>query len=288
MKNKRIRLFVVFLTTLLFLTCISTIEVPATVVFHDDFQDGNMDGWTVALGNFTIAEYATGEFALLSGRSNTIGQYVWNSTPVMTEGTWSFDYYHFSYSDIWIDFHFFINGTLIDNDIDGYMLEITHETGPYSLRLIRIEQGSETLLKFGIIPEGFAGTWTHFDITRNATNGEMNVWMNGTWALDAMDTTFNRSEKFVFFNFKGGPMGNRVVPGIMLDNLIIDDQITIFPPEPTPTVSTSTEPSISTTTSETTTPTGNGEPFVLDPMLLAVGGGVIILLVVIVVIMKRK
>jgi hypothetical protein len=122
-------------------------------------------------------------------------------------------------------------------------------------------------------------------MTRNATTGEMNVFVNGTHRIQAVDTTFNHSEKFAHYNFKYGLVGARYMKGLMFDNITADDTITMFGEEHT---ETTTPTETETTTTETPTDTGNGEPITLDPMLLAVGGGAVVVLLVIVVIVKRK
>lgn len=267
---------VALLVCLLF--AFSTIsQTAATEIFSDDFDDGSISDWTIGQGVFIAFEHTASDYALYSDSSDTIGQWTWCSTPVMTEGTWSFDYYHKHYADSYVDFQFFINGTMIGNDMDGYLLEIRTESVEPSLRFIKTNQTVETLLAFWIFPDYFSDTWTHFDIIRDGSTGDMNVKVNGTSVMNATDTSFNRSEKFGFFNFKSGTLYNRVIVGIMLDNLVFTDEV----PEDTTTSETAA------TTSDTTTDPGN--PFALDPMLLIIGGGfAVVLIIVAFIVIKRK
>jgi hypothetical protein len=97
--------------------------------------------------------------------------------------------------------------------------------------------------------------------------------------LEFVDTTYDSSEKLVLdLDYNNYPTALSSI-----DNIIVDDEILITPLD----LTTTTEPSTSTST-DTETPTEPGEPFVLDPMILAFGGGAVVLLVVAVVIIKRK
>jgi hypothetical protein len=112
LKKYETRSLVVVITTLLILTSLSALEVSATVIWSDDCEDGNIDGWVSLNGNFTVCEYAPSEYALLMGESIAIEAVVYSPTPSMNEGTWSLDYYHKNYRDSWSEIHFFLNGTL--------------------------------------------------------------------------------------------------------------------------------------------------------------------------------
>jgi hypothetical protein len=277
MKKKSLKLIPLLICVLFAITLIP--QTSATVVFTEDF-DEVMD-WTVGQGNFTTYEYAPSDYALYSGISGTVGQWCWTQTPDMSDGSWSFDFVFPQLDNGWMRLYFFLNGTLGDPwygyHFYGYYLEIDIDdwTDPTSLRLMKIDNGTVTLLGIAVFDNSICGTWTEIDVTRNSANGEIDVWVNGTLEIQENDSTFTHSEKFCFYNEK---QVNTVLVGAMLDNLVIDDEL---PQETTTTTTT-------TTTTGTGTGNGNGEPFVLDPMLLAIGAGVVVLLIVIFVIVKRK
>ena len=245
----------------------------AVVVWSDDFNDGNYDGWTVEEGDW---DASTG---VLIGYVPPWVTRIWcPSTQV--EGTWSFDHYNvadpppdktFTY-----DVHFMANGSAASPgcDISGYGFRIKE----LSVYLIRWDSYKPVILRVNIV-EGIRHNWNHYDITRNSTTGEMNVFVNGTHVLQATDTTYNLSEKFVIHLEARWSLNHYDA----IDNIAVDDEITQVPPESELT----TPPEPESTTSTTTEP-GPGEPLTLDQMLLVIGGGGVVLLVVAVVIIKRK
>jgi len=282
MKNYDIRITSFLIGLILILTLLP--QSAAAVVWSDDFNDGNLDGWTIADGNFIAYEHSSGDYALCVDPSSASYGYAWCSSND-TVGQWSFDYYAPS-GDInsFVDFWFIYNGTGL-LDPKGYCVSVDRDADVPSLRLIRFDGSfvGGALIGLWVFPEIISATWTHFDITRDGATGEMNVWMNGTWIMDATDTEFNHSEKFVWMNFKGGVIGDRIFQDIMLDNVVADDEILLYHDDGT---TTTTEPT--TPTEPTTTDPGDGEPFVLDPMLLAIGGGAVALIIIIVIVLKRK
>ena len=178
MKTLGIRLAVVAISTLLVLTSLTAFECSAAIVFIEDFQDGNIDDWTVYNGNFTVREYAPGQYALLTGTGVFITISASCPTTAVSDGTWSLDYYHQSYPDSYSSIYFYLNGTTSGDDWVGYLIEIARDTtGLPSLRLMKQNQSTPTLLTLWIIPDYIGNTWTHFDMTRNTTTGEINVWV---------------------------------------------------------------------------------------------------------------
>jgi hypothetical protein len=259
-------------------------QASATVVYIRDFNDGVMD-WTVGQGNFIVYEHTPTDYALYSGSSGTIGEWCWKQIPDMSDGTWSFDFFYPQVNNGWMRLYFFLNGTLGDPwygyNFYGYYLEteIDDWTDPTSLRLMKIDNGTETLIGFTVFDDSICGSWTRINVTRDSATGKINVWANGTHEIQGSDSTFTHSEKFCFYTEK---RVNTVLVGAMLDNLVIEDEITIYPPG----LATTTP----TTGEETTTPTGpnGGTPNPIDPMLLiAVGGGIVVLLVIVILLRRR-
>lgn len=259
------------------LVCLVFASFPhseAVVDWSDDFNDGNYDGWTVEEGDW---DASTG---VLIGYVPPWVTKIWcPSTQV--EGTWSFDHYNvadpppdktFTY-----DVHFMANGSAASPgcNISGYGFRIKE----LSVYLIRWDSYKPVILRVNIV-EGIRHNWNHYDITRNSTTGEMNVFVNGTHVLQATDTTYNYSEKFMIHLEARWTLNHYDA----IDNIAVDDEII---PEVEHTTTTTTEPDTPTPT-ETPTEPNPIEPLTLDPMILAIGGGAICILAVVVVIIKRK
>jgi hypothetical protein len=283
MKEKRV-LMIVVASLLLVLPYASVRDVSAAEVFQEDFNDGNLHGWGfMASSNFTAYEHAAGDYALHSGSSSSIGQYAWCNTTALSDGTWSVDIFSPLPNDSTTRLYFYMNGNF--QEPFGYFIEIKEDTGNPSLRLCKDDNGTAYLLGLFIFSSYWHHTWTHFDMTRDSSTGEINVFVNGTHTIQDFDTSFNHTEKVLFHNFKGGPLGFRVIVGLMLDNLAINDTITLEEPDDS---TTTTEEEATSTASDTSGTTGTGGGTPLNPLLLAaVGGGVVVLLVVVLLVKRR-
>lgn len=249
-------------------------QSAATVVWSDDFSDGNYDGWTVTEGTWVV----TGTEMYLECDHEVFDNRISHpSTQIV--GTWSFDHYQGTNSIIGMAgtyFFFMQNGTDPTYNYDGYGIKIA---GTHAY-LVRSEGSIFTVQNLGLVDLGdIRWAWVHYDVTRNSTGG-FNVYVNVTDGvteaepdISVVDTTFSLSQQLVVHN---NIIGSRV------DNVEVDDEILITPPVEEP---TTTEP----TETPTETPTnGGGTPLPIDPMLLLVGGGVVVVIIAVVVLMKRR
>jgi len=254
----------------------------AVVVWADDFNDGNYNGWTVEEGEWDASTYA------LKGVPGPWIIRIWHPS-TQTTGTWSFDLLNIvdgpdeAHGDFYCryNFHFMSAGctTSPGCNISGYSVQIVEN----AIYILRYDEYDPILLKFNII-DGLWGTQNHIDITRDDT-GTIRVYVNATSSpavpvVEAVDTTYDISEKVVLDLLHN----NWPYFPSEIDNIVVDDEIYPLHLDQT---TTTTEPS---TTMDTETPTepGSGESFDLDPLLLAFGGGTVLLLAVVVVIIKRK
>jgi hypothetical protein len=256
-------------------------QSAAAVVWEDDFNDGNYDGWTVEVGDWDASSYA------LTGDASAWVIRIWRPCN-QTTGTWSFDYLNIvdGPDAYWGDFfcyynvHFMTSGCAASPgcNISGYSVQFFEDV----IYILRYDDYYPVLLKMALL-EGQWGTSTRYDITRDAT-GTIRVYANATSpdaepVIEAVDTTYSNSEKFVIdVEYNNYPYFLSSI-----DNIVVDDEFGYS-------TTTATTTTTTTTTTEPPTPTdpGNGEPFVMDPMILAVGGGAIVLVLVLVVIAKRK
>lgn len=239
----------------------------SAVVWTEDFDDPNLDGWEIWGMNYTEPagplppNYSVSEDMLrFQGLTNhwTIASY--NTT--LGVGTWSFDL------DVQDQFrhHFYVAffGGYWDNDSIAwpdwqpsvpYEYGIAPFTDAYSrwdseFVLYRASPGRgsfDTLARYS--PPEMIG-WHHIDITRDAS-GLFNVYLNGTLCMSATSTLYTTTECFKIYSGVG--------PAI--DNIVVQD--TIIP---------------------------STDPLPFDPVIIAVIGGVavVVIVIVIIVVIKRR
>ncbi len=197
-------------------------QTAAAVVWSDNFDDGNYDGWTVELGSFLVTD---GE--LMSDTGTTI-RIIWHASS-QTVGTWSIDHWNPTHVNIHAqNIIFLASGDVTPTaDYSGYGIRIREA----SVFLLRYDEGVSVSLVFTLF-ENFEQTWTHYDITRNSTGG-LHVYVNATSTtaepdLVVVDTTYDHSNKFILRG--GNNIGAYAVSQI--DNITVDNEILITPPEP--------------------------------------------------------
>ncbi|MHA2264424.1 MAG: hypothetical protein ACXAEN_18685, partial [Candidatus Thorarchaeota archaeon] len=167
---------------------------PTAVVWSDDFNDGNMDGWTTheisgQPPNFTIVDgvvYSEHGEDLLNVASHESS---------VAYGTWSFDVYINRLTGVEI-----IDTAELGTNYtqDGY--EVIFATEPWggvgstSIQLVELIATSGTTWDYNRLdyhlmnPAG----WHHVNVTRDNT-GYFCVYLNSTPVLEAIDTTVTTS-----------------------------------------------------------------------------------------------
>ena len=226
--------------------------VVATVVWSDDFETG-MDGWTVGAGYWRVTD---GELEAYYVDEQSFPARIWHDSSVV-EGTWSFEFTPGNE----INFLFMTNGTDVTVTYDGYGVRVINDY----ITLLKINDGSTNGMTMATIDE--MGSWVRIEITRNASTGQIHVYVNATSSeavpnLSYVDTDYNYSDVFLIAHNKNG---------FRFDNIVVNDEILI-----TPILSTTitSGPINTTTTTTTTTPTLNGNGFDPTTMLIIAGGGI--------------
>lgn len=190
-----------------YLWCL-TIQPPpcrAATVWSDNFNDGILDGWTVDTGEFSADDDTMRGNIGMSSRG-------YHSSNVAT-GTWSFDVYC-GYLGIGVQFiSVEIGGPLIEY----YSYDITISGRMEQIYFFRHWNFVPTRLG-NYTPPTILG-WHHFDITRDAV-GQFYVWINGTLAMQFIDTTYDSSNYFVI----------QAELDTAIDNIVISNTIDIPPP----------------------------------------------------------
>ena len=240
----KIRFLAFGLIVLLLLCCLNTVSTTgcqdiketatqkalASVVWSDDFSDGNYDGWTVNRGGYSAVDGA------MRGTTSTFNWAHHSSTTAT--GTWTFDFYFRGTNGMVV---WFICNNLVVGDYnrpkDGYGVEITL---PYDedyplLRLWKNVADSESVLDLYDFAMDATGWW-HFEITRDATN-EIKIYLNDTLRLSTTDSAHSSSSYFYLHGFNTQA----------IDNIIVDDASPLTEPETTRLTESSTDLSVGDT-----------------------------------------
>ncbi len=219
--------------------------VSADVVWSDDFDDGNYDGWTVHSGAFSCNNYylesTEVERHTLSG--------IYHESNV-SKGTWSFDCYLPSGS-LYVK-------TLTDEDGYGHL---TVEITPYRIALWLYPDKS-----FGMAGDWdstFSDIWTHIDVT---VKGDtiFDVFVNGDHRISYTNASTLSRDNWCFIFWS-------TTEGQAIDNVVVRD-----------TILESLQFNETPTTTTTTSPPPTEEGFDMT-MILLVGGGVAVVVIVLVV-----
>ncbi len=217
MSQRQNRLFAIYamVNFILLVTLVFTAYTSAaTLIWSDDFNDGNFDGWTVTYGSYT----ATDNRLLAIEASSCI-----NHQSTVNVGTWSFDLYISGLGSSGAHVCFSCEDFVIYPQT-GYDLKV----GRNAFELMLWVQYYDWLLGSYYPSTQIAG-WQHVDITRDV-NGLIRIFVNGTLQIEVEDNTAFTSNYFHFF----------CGPGEGLDNVLVSDSIDIVP-------ETNTNPGVPTT-----------------------------------------
>ena len=187
-------------------------QCKAGVIWSDDFDNGNYDGWIVASGAFSAEDKTLRTVAGFS-------EYVLFYPSFVATGTWSFDVLVGTETDI-----FFMYTPLMNEQDEYEGIEIlwfgTH-LQLYSFSSF-YDAGSLRLGEY-IFASTIPG-WRHLDVTRDS-DGRICIYHNGTLILDLVDqATLTSSEFFIYL-----PSGAAAI-----DNVFVSNTIDIEPPPQIP------------------------------------------------------
>ncbi|MHA1963207.1 MAG: hypothetical protein ACXACG_00685 [Candidatus Thorarchaeota archaeon] len=197
MGNQTVRTLLVMIG--LIVALLITTPSSAQLVWQDDFEDRNLEGWTVSYGDFT-AENGTLTFEDPLG----MGRVYHPSTGAY--GSWSFDI-----------FGKFWNVKFIATSANGYGFGTPNTSGyGFGTKLDRFGPGfefhkilngsAETIGKYDAdIPDD----WYHVNITRN-TEGHFEVYVDRDLVMQETDASVMTSSFFIF---------RASVNGIAIDNI---------------------------------------------------------------------
>ncbi|MFW9788221.1 MAG: hypothetical protein ACFFE1_11135 [Candidatus Thorarchaeota archaeon] len=255
--------------------------------WSDDFNDGNIDGWTVQgynttdnpptqlPGNFTADDYSL--------RAYDDGTNQAYRTSIVAYGSWEFDLHSVPTTNNH-SYIAFVSGPAVEiTGSPGWEASVPYEYGIAVVNgqfasfnntfvLYRRNQGNLNIIPLGQYHVNEMTGWHKVNITRNL-EGNFEVYFNNTLGITAVEDTYPTSEIFSFYTLAGYALDNIVVephPGLII------------------TTYSCTTTSTSTTTSSTTTPSTNGGGQLPDMTLLLIAGGGIVVVVILVVLVRSK
>ncbi|UCE10330.1 MAG: hypothetical protein JSW61_15390 [Candidatus Thorarchaeota archaeon] len=196
---------------------------PSAVVWSDDFNDNNTDGWEIWGMNYTDpaslpANYSVSEGVLrFRGVDNhwTIAMY--NTTQGV--GTWSFDLdvqdqhrHHFYvpfFSGYWdydsINWSQWLESVPYEYGIMPVIGEFSGWEDEFVL--YRRSPGSGSITPLGRYSHEEMIGWHHIDIQRDSS-GRIHVYLNETHVMSGQDTRFSVSECFKIYSQGGSAIDN--------------------------------------------------------------------------------
>jgi hypothetical protein len=200
--------FALFLVILLCVSSAMTFPCRAGVVWSDDFDDGDFEGWFIDDGSFYVED---GTLRIMPGDD----YYGLVHESFVATGTWSFDVLVGTETDIFLMYR-----PLMDEEDNYEGIQIlwygTH-LRVYSYSTF-YEADSVRLGEF-IFSSTIPG-WQHLDVTRSS-DGRICIYHNGTLILDLVDQApITASWYFIYM-----PLGEAAI-----DNIAVSNTVDIEPP----------------------------------------------------------
>ncbi len=203
--TKQVKTKIILLTLcLLALTYGVTPKAGAAMVWSDDFNDTDYNGWTVETGAFTAAD------SILRCTSESMG--VVHHPSTVATGTWSFDFV-FS-SMLHVSIIYFAVGVISDlMGNQGYQITVNN----YGFTLYVVTDSATTTLDTYTAPSGLQGR-QHFGFTRDA-GGLIRGYLNGSLVVEATNTEHSTVNYFLAHMFEDES----------LDNIVVSNTVDITP-----------------------------------------------------------
>jgi hypothetical protein len=255
MKMRKMYLIAVVIVLVL-CSSMGTTPSRAAIVWQDDFDDGNLDGWTVFGYESPYSDVMVGgNFSAASGRlevSHDDPNFARRNSTV-TEGTWSFDMYVPNVADERGAMYVYImsNGSrpIPEYPADFIGVGAWRQSASDSWHFIVWSlKGFDSVIHSSIDRDPMQG-WHHIDISRTS-EGQFSFYVNGTLEDEFTYNGVTTSMYLEFYCYS--------VTGAAIDNLVVDDD----PDKPKP------------------------PPLPLE--LIALGAGSVVAVIVIVIVLRRR
>jgi hypothetical protein len=209
-------LILIFLSASMVATC------RASTIWSDNFDDGNLDGWTVsgtsmfsgartelAKGNFSVAD----KTLRATGVGKPMHYSILTHPNTVKVGTWSWDLYFNKEGTVsgYTGMAMLTDKPVMTPpfDFNGYGFDLT-DTGTgcfyrYQKGITNIIGRMNTLT---IQPTG----WTRIDLARNE-NGQFSLYLDGTLCVEVTDSKYSNLDYFALW----------LAVGPVIDNVVISD-----------------------------------------------------------------
>ena len=214
MTRKHLVLSILLMALLMFLfsACSSfTADMTPTpdlsIVWVDDFEDGNTEGWEV-YGNVTDF---VNEGVLTTG-PNVQGVIYHESN--VSVGTWSFDLFY--PEDVNPDYEI---GLMVDQDANFGLNVMSWTSDDTFFEFKSTSNGIESLGEKANLNRILTG-WNHFDITRD-DSGNSKLYLNGELIQEYKDELTFSPQWFIVGTLASGPI---------YDNLVVRNQVIAIQP----------------------------------------------------------
>jgi len=200
----------------LLFVCLYSVNVGyADIVWSDDFDDGDFDGWTIGLGEWTVIN------GTIQGQDpDPVQPYcTLSKASTVVFGTWSFDIMLKPFKNLYVAF-IDSNGSFADF---GYYYELKIAPQSDSTHFIFFKtEGSQAdtqeALYNHIVYDGLQGAWHHVDITREP-NGKFSFYLDTELLFEVIDNNIVTSETYVLTSQQHGAF---------VDNIEVSDEIRIW------------------------------------------------------------
>jgi hypothetical protein len=199
MKKYSVLIFVIMLYISLYMAS----PCKAEVVWSDNFDDGNYDGWYAMNGVFSVEDHT---LKPVSGDNN----YWISHISTVDNGTWSFDALVGEGIVVWITWDFNIE--------NGLFVAIFSISDGTHLRLFSFDNGNQSMFGEYILSSS-TSSWQHIDVTRDV-DGRTCVYLNRTLYIDVVDHVVRKSQVLWYEPYEGAS----------IDNIVVSNTVDIEPP----------------------------------------------------------
>jgi hypothetical protein len=187
----------------------------ADIVWSDDFDDGNYDGWFVANGTFSAIDHTLKPVFGDNNYSNVMWSHWITHLSTVTNGTWSFDILAGTGIVIWLTYDSVEYGLVLSNFF--YSASSSSDSAGTYLRLISVSSQEGNFLGEYIFNSGVS-SWQHIDVTRNV-EGRTCVYLNRTLCIDVVDHVVRKSWFFMLDAYRDDAIDNIVVSNTTVTEL---------------------------------------------------------------------
>ncbi|MHA2428993.1 MAG: hypothetical protein ACXADB_13300 [Candidatus Hermodarchaeia archaeon] len=206
-------------------------EGHAEVVWSDDFEDGDTEGWNIAQGNFsvedgTLRSTVEGKVPGASLDRQYLSLAYHPST--VSVGTWSFDYMYDGSLDapeLAVNFMSLSQATwVLGSTGECYGVYVGYQRPDKIDLYVDLKYPSAWKLLSITQSPTKPRTWYHIDVTRN-DEGRICVYVDGVMKIDEVDSTHSESV------FLGVMLEHSWRGDAVIDNIVVSDTIDVEPQE---------------------------------------------------------